>query len=49
MGPESAGKATDAVNMVAATEGGAKARGVTQQPLAQTWQAVGCSAEADAS
>lgn len=49
MASESAGKATDVVRTLACTEGGANANGVKQQPLAQTWHAVGCPSETDVS
>lgn len=45
----SAGEPTDVVSTLACTESGANAKGVKQQPLAQTWQAVGCPSETDAS
>jgi hypothetical protein len=45
----SAGETTDVVRTLACTEGGANANGVKQQPLPQTWQAVGCPSETDVS
>lgn len=45
----SAGETIDVVRSLACTEGGANASGVKQQPLAQTWQAVGCPSETDVS
>jgi hypothetical protein len=49
MASESAWKTTVVGKTLACTEGGANARGVKQQPLAQTWQAVWCPSETDVS
>ncbi len=49
MARESAGQKADVVGTLACTEGGANANGVKQQPLAQTWQAVGWPSETDVS
>lgn len=49
MSTVSAGESAAAVRTLTGTDGGANANGVKQQPLAQTWQAVGYPSEADVS
>lgn len=49
MARESAGQTADVVRTLTCTEGGANASGARQQPLTQTWQAVGCPPETDVS